>query len=244
MATTTLANVRLLSGGYEITSDHNQLSMTRTKDAPENTTFGAGSRTFHADGLRTMTYGLQGFFESDGTDAIDDMNTTQFDAATSEVLTFVAPPGTIDATAYSFESIHSSFAPFGGTVGDMDTFQIDGTGTGDSFRGLLLEPGTTARSTSSNSSGAQTVAITATETGRSALHVIATTGSPTIDVTIESDDNGDFSSASTRITFVQATAIGAQFLTTSGTVADDYWRAEWTFGGTGSITFAVTFGIA
>ena len=72
----------------------------------------------------------------------------------------------------------------------------------------------------------------------------ATTSSPTLDVIIESDDNGSFSSATTRITHTQATAATSEFLSVAGAVTDDYWRASWTFGGTGTITFAVIIGIA
>lgn len=243
MATTTLTDVRLLTGGYEVTTDHNQLQLTRAKDAVDATTFGVGSRVFRP-GLKTASYSFSGFFDSDGTDEVDDVYAAQIVDTSSEVLTIVAPDGGAGAVSYSFESIHSSYSPWGGSIGDMAAFQIDGTGTGDSFRGTVLEPGTAARSSSSNNTAAQFTGVSSGEAVRAALHVIATTGSPELDVVIASDDSGAFSSGTDRITFAQMTDIGAQYMSSTTTTSDDYWRAEWTFGGSGSVTFLVTFGIA
>ena len=206
------------------------------------TTFGSNSRTF-IPGIKEVSYSFQGFFDADGTEGVDDVYNAGFGSTAAEVTTIVLPDGTTDSATYSFQAIHSSYSPWGGAIGDMAAFQIDGSGVGDSFKGKLLEAGQTARSSSSNSSGEQLVGITANETARATLHVIATTGSPTLDVTIQSDTSG-FSTPTDRITFTQATAIGAQFMTSSAVHSDDYWRTEWTFGGTGDITFAVTFGIA
>ena len=237
---TSLVDVRLLVGGYEVTTDHNQCQLDRTKDVVMSTTFGSSSHTY-LSGLKSATYSLQGYFDADGTSAIDDVYHAQWVASGAQVTTIMNPGS---ATAYSLEGIHSDYRPFGGTIGDMAAFQIDGSGTGDSFHGEVFEAGTSARSTSSNSSGSQITGITTGEKGRAALHVIATTGSPTLDVTIESDDNGSFTTPTTVLTFTQATAQTAEFLSTSAATSDDYWRAAWTFGGTGSITFVVTFGIA
>lgn len=243
MATTTLTDVRLLTGGYEVTTDHNQLQLTRVKDAVDATTFGSSSRVYR-EGLKSASYSFAGFFDADGTDEIDDVYASELAGTSSNVVTIVAPDGSTGAASYSFESLHSTYSPWGGSIGDMAAFQIDGVGTGDSFRGQVLEDGTTARSSSSNSTAVQLTGVSSGETARAALHVIAKTGSPTLDVVVASDDSGAFSSGTDRITFTQATDVGAQYETSTTVTADDYWRTEWTFGGTGSITFLVTFGIA
>ncbi len=240
MAAVTLIDVRLLTGGYEVSSDHNQGTLNRSKDAVQATVFGQRSHTYRT-GIKTATYSLNGYFDSDGSSAIDDIHAAQYVGTGLNVLTIVAPDGAVGAAAYSFEAIDSSLDD-GGGIGDMAAFTVSGTGTGDSFRGTVMEPGTTARSSSSNSSEYELGDVAAGETVRAALHVIATTGSPTLDVTIESDTTG-FPSATTRLTFPQATAIGDGFQTSTTAVADTFWRAEWTFGGTGSITFLVNCGI-
>lgn len=241
MSTVTLKNVRLLSGQYEITNDHNQVSVALAQDAVEATTFGNDSRVFRP-GLKTVNYTLNGYFDADGTSLINDIQAAQSGASTN--VTIVAPDGAVGAQAYSFSRVESSLTPLSGSIGGMVEFTSSGTGTGDMFRGRLLEAGTTARTASANSTGYQMTAITSGQKGYAALHVLATTGSPTLDVDIASDDNAGFTSSTTYMSFTQATAAGSEFISDATAETDDYWRAEWTFGGTGSITFAVTFGIA
>jgi len=50
---------------------------------------------------------------------------------------------------------------------------------------------------------------------------------------VQSDDAQAFLSPTDRITFAQATAIGAQWATpVSGAITDDWWRLSYTIGGT------------
>lgn len=346
MPAATLKNVRLLTGGYEVTSDHNQGTLTRSKDAIKATVFGQDSHVYRP-GLKRADYTLNGYFDSDGTSAVDDVHELARVASGSQVLTIVNPdvidavneiqsiyndatggtftvsfdgqgpsgnlaydvsaanlktalelfsnitsvtvtgagtfgdpwlvtftdPGAEDvamitaddgnltgetvgttitedtkgvayvsASAHSFEAIDSSLTPFGGSIGGMAAFTVAGSGVGESFRGRVFEPGTTARSSSSNSDEYLIGSVAAGETAYAALHVIAITSTPTLDVIIESDTTG-FPSGDTKITFPQATAVGDGFLTSTTVTADTYWRAAWTFGGSGDITFLVTFGI-
>lgn len=243
MSTTTLRALRLFAGGYEVTADHYQGSLTRQRAAVEHTRFGDTSRRYLA-GLKSCTFNLNGYFEADGDSAIDDVYTAQLLASGAVVLTIGLPDGAEGAAAYSFEAVMSEYHPFGGSIGDMPAFSVSGSGISDSFRGILLEDGQTARSSSGTGSAVQLSDVASGETARAALHVIATTGSPTLDVVIQSDDNSGMTSATDRITFAQATAQGAQFESDATVHSDDYWRVSYTFGGTGSVTFVVNFGIA
>ncbi len=241
MAVLNLIDVRLLTGGYEVTTDHNDGTLNLAKELKKATVFGQRSHVYKS-GIKSAEYSLNGYFESDGTSAINDIHDSQYTGTATNVLTFVMPDGAVGAVTYSFESLDANLAPFGGNIGDMNAFTVSGSGSGDVFRGTLVEPGTTARSSPSNSSEYLLGDVVTGETLYAALHVIATTGSPTLDVTVESDTTG-FPSATTHITFPQATAVGDGYLTSTTTTTDTYWRAEWTFGGTGSITFAVAIGI-
>jgi len=75
--------------------------------------------------------------------------------------------------------------------------------------------------------------------------VIAASGTtPTLDVTIESDDAEGMASATTRLTFTQATATTSEWQELAGAVTDDWWRAAWTIGGgSPSFTAVVVVGI-
>ena len=211
MATVTLTDVRLFSGGYEISSDHNQLTLNLARVLNKATVFGQKSNTYRY-GIMSMDYSLAGYFDADGTSAIDDIHEAQWAADVSNVLTIVEPDGAAGAQAYSFEAIDSALSPFGGNIGGMTIFGVSGKGTGDALRGTLVEDATTVRSTSSNSSAYQLGAVTAGESVRAALHIVAITGAPTLDVTIQSDSVSAMTSPTTVITFPQASSLGDSFL--------------------------------
>jgi len=230
--------------GFDLSGDHNQLEVNTTKDTPEDTRFGMDSRSYLPDGLRSVAVSHAGMYDQDSTATplpVDDVLWAEHVGSVVTVMTFAAV-GAAGDVGYSFNGIVSAYTPIDGTVGDAHGFSATGQGTGDGVRGTIMEPGVTARTASGNSAEYNLGDLAAGETGYAALHVIATTGSPTLDVDIESDATG-FASPTTRTSFVQATAVGAQFLTDSTVTADDFWRTAWIFGGTGSITFVVNFGI-
>ena len=242
--TVTLKDAKLWIAGYDLSGDHNQLELNTTKDTPEDTRFGMDSRSYLPDGIRDTAVSHAGMYDQAVGPPllVDDVLQAEFDGTALTVMTLAAVGNAEADVAYSFNAVESSYVPIGGAIGDPHVFSATAQGSGDAVRGVLMEPGVTARSTSSNGTGSQLGDLAAGETGRAALHVIATTGSPTLDVDIESDTVG-FPSATVRISFGQATAIGAQLLSDTTVTADDYWRAAWVFGGSGSITFVVNFGI-
>ena len=241
MAATVLKDARLLVGGYEVTSDHNTVALNMLRPPVIKPSFGIDSNVY-LPGLVKAEYSLDGWFDSDGSVAIDDIKFAEFNASISNVLTIVAPDGAVGAVAYSFESIDTDYAPFGGGIGDIAAFNVAGTSTGDVLKGVVIEAGTTARTATLTTAEYELGDIVAGEILWAALHVIATTGSPTLDVVIQSDVTG-FGSPTPHITFPQATAIGDGFLSSTTAESDTFWRAVATWGGTGSITFLIAFGI-
>jgi hypothetical protein len=78
------------------------------------------------------------------------------------------------------------------------------------------------------------------------VHVLSVAGTaPSITVSVESDDASGFASATTRLTFDAATAVGGQILRTDGSaITDTWWRVAWTIAGTTpSFLFASVLGI-
>jgi hypothetical protein len=241
MATRVLRDAKLWIGGYNLSADHNQLAVDDSVDAVEDTAFGAGSHTYKP-GLTSVTVDHNGWFDADSAvPEVDDRLWAEHIGGVLTVMTY-ASAGAAGDPAYSFNAVQATYSPLSGAVGEMAAFSANAQGSGAAFRGTVMEPGVTARSSSSQSAGYQLGDLAAGETGYGALHVIATTGTPTIDVVIQSDTSG-FPSPTTRLTFAQLGARGAQFLSTTTTTTDDWWRASWTFGGSGSITFVVNFGI-
>jgi hypothetical protein len=115
-------------------------------------------------------------------------------------------------------------------------------------RGQIAHPPGTARTTSGTGTGLQLGAVAAGKRLYAAVHVlsVAGTGTPSITLRVESDDNSGFTSASTALTFAAATAPGGQIIRSDGTaITDSYYRIGWTVtGGSPSFLFAAALGIA
>lgn len=79
-----------------------------------------------------------------------------------------------------------------------------------------------------------------------AMHVVAVSGTdPTLDMIIRSDEAANMVSPTTRFTFTQKTAIGAQWKTPiSADIIDTYFQASFEIGGTNSPTFTIAIVLA
>lgn len=241
MATFAFVDAHIFIGEFDATTDANQVALNVSFDDLDDTTFSDTYRS-RIGGLGSATVGLNAY-TSIGSGEIDP---ELFTNLTTRLPVSLLPNGDTEGdTAYTLEATQFNLG-WGAQIGQVHELNAQMMNSGQStpvVRGRL-EAVKAARSSSSNSTGSQLGALSATQSLYSALHVFATTGSPTLDVVIQSDDNSGFSSATSRITHTQATAATSQFSSVAGAITDDYWRASWTFGGTGTITFAVVIGIA
>ncbi|SCL43268.1 hypothetical protein GA0074692_6797 [Micromonospora pallida] len=74
---------------------------------------------------------------------------------------------------------------------------------------------------------------------------IAGTATPSVTVTIQSDDAAGMATPTDRLTFTAATVAGGQTLRLAGPITDTYYRATWTVSGTTpSFLFVVALGLA
>lgn len=155
--------------------------------------------------------------------------------------------GALGELAYAGKALHVDYQAFGET-GQLAPFSLSMVGKGNPLvRGQVMHPTTSARTSSGNGTGYQLGALTAAQSIFLALHVTAISGAPTFAVILESDDNADFTSATTRITSANySAATGSEWQYLAGAVTDDYWRVRWTVsGGTDpSISFLAVVGIA
>jgi hypothetical protein len=207
-------------------------SVSLTADVAETSTFTASSKTYIA-GLKDGTVTLSGYFESSSPDA-DAEFLSQLGSSGSAYS--IAPIGYTRGNPTEFgnviETSYDRSADIGSVVAVAVAFQFDG----DAYNGKsLLAP--TAITSSSNETGVDYGAA-GTNGGAGVLHCTVSSGSPTLDVKIQtSTDNVTFTD---YITFTQATGTTSE-LKTSATNPARYARAVLTFGGTGSITAAVSF---
>lgn len=151
------------------------------------------------------------------------------------------------STAYLFRGIPLKYTPTEGNVGGLAMAKLSGqSSTGGVVRGTLIHPGSASRTSSSTGTGRQLGTVAASKSLYAALHVlsVAGTSTPTLTVKVQSDDNAGFTSATDRITFAGATAVGSQWSSVAGAITDDYWRISYTISGTNPVfSFAVTAGI-
>ena len=210
-------------------------SVSLTADVAETSTFSGGAssgKTFVA-GLKDGTVTLSGYFESSSPDA-DAEFLSQLGGSGSAFT--IAPIGHTRGNPTEFGNVigtsYDRSADIGSVVAVAVAFQFDG----DAHNGKsLLAP--TAITSSSNETGVDYGAA-GTNGGAGVLHCTVSSGSPTLDVKIQtSADNVTFSD---YITFTQATGTTSELIT-SDTNPARYARAVLTFGGSGSITAAVSF---
>lgn len=216
----------VLWDGYNLTTDLFSVVLDVSVDALDNTTLGCTNRS-NAPGLKTATVQVEGYY-----------NSTDYDAALastiagSDKLITVCRNSTEGALAYFLNSVHASYEPLKGNVGELAGFSAGGVNRRQPLcRGNLLF-NQSSLSSSSNGTGQQLGAVLSTQTVYAGLHVLAVDDpADTLDVVIQSDDNGSFTSATNRITFTQASAIGSEFKTLAGAITDDYWRVNYTITG-------------
>src|SRR6056300_1104250 len=225
-------NAVVLLDNTNLSTTLTDAALSLTADVAETSTFSSSSKTYIA-GLKDGTVTLSGYFESTDPDA-DAEFLSQLGG--SGAAFSIAPIGYTRGNAVSFgNTIATSYdrsADVGSVVAVAVAFQFDG----DAYNGKsLLAP--TAITSSSNEVGVDYEAE-GTNGGAGVLHCTVSSGSPTLDVKIQtSADNVTFSD---YITFTQATGTTSELIT-SATNPARYARAVLTFGGSGSITAAVSF---
>lgn len=244
-----LRNVRLFAGGADLTSVNNSVELSSEVEEGETTNFGdydpTTDRTWKSvlGGLASTALSAKGQWEAGDAGKVDDASWSGMGVVDA----WTACPHTAadGALAWVLKALRSSYK-LGGEVGDVAPWEAEASGTSPLVRGLVAHPPGTARIASGSGTGYNLGAITAGKSLYANLHVLSVAGTtPTITARIESDDNSNFTSATTRATFTAATAVGGQSLSATGPITDTWWRAAWTITGTSpSFLFLVSLGIA
>ena len=225
-------NAVVLLDNTNLSTTLTDASISLTSDVSETSTFTANSKTF-IPGLSDGVATLSGYFESSSPDA-DAEFLSQLGSSGSAFS--IAPIGYTRGNPTEFGNVigtsYDRSADIGSVVAVAVAFQFDG----DAYNGKsLLAP--TAITSSSNQTGVD-YGATGTNGGAGVLHCTVKSGSPTLDVKIQT--SADNVSYSDYITFSQATGTTSELKTSASNPAR-YARAVLTFGGSGSITAAISF---
>jgi hypothetical protein len=233
-----LTNARIFVAGYDLTGDHNQIGLDYGAEMKDGTVFGLDTRK-NVPGLLTINANGGGFWQA-GVNLLDEALFAQIGLSNQLATLFATgiTEGTQTDKGFGFLVSAGRYAPFeGGQVGEMHRFALSMASRKTPLcRAIPLKDFTgTALTGTGSGTGFQLGSVSASQKLYAGLHVLDVqgTGTPTITVTIQSDDNAGFTSATTRVTFNAMTAIGAQYATpVAGAITDDRWRASWTISGT------------
>lgn len=251
MAIGTLNNVRLFTGGTDLTGRTNKIELSGEAEEKDATTFGdvAADGTVWKvvrGGLTSGKMAASGLWESDGVGAVDDALWAQLGGVGPWTVCPVAA-NTAGDLCYMANMDTGSYKLLG-APGDIAPWEAEASTAGPIARGVLLNPPGTART----ATGTGTIVDFGTtwpagKTMYASLHVLSVSGTstPTATFRVESASVVGFGSPTTRITFAAATARGAQMLSVAGPITDQFVRAAWTITGTTpSFLAVVTVGIA
>ena len=248
MAVAAMTDARIWIGQFDLVDTTNDVSVDVEYAELDKTNFGSGGKREVTGGLKMSSATISGFLDFAEDSSDEGLATVaavpRIAPGTDNVIT-IAQDDAAGSTALLMEGLEMKVAR-GAKVGELSTFtaNLSGSASPGIVEGILLAAEQT-QTTTTSVAGIQHGAVASGETAYAALHVFAASGTPTLDVTIESDDNSGFSSATTRMTFTQATGATSEWKSVAGAITDDYWRVVATIGGsTPSFTFAVSFGIA
>lgn len=244
MAKFVLTNARLFTGGVDLTTVNNKVELSAEREQKETTSFGSSGWTESIAGLGQTEINGEGQWEANAVDKVDDILWAQLAGLTSWTVSPNA--GAVGDIAY-FTNALTGMYQLGGQVGDVAPWTAKAMSSWPLVRGAIAHPSGTARTATGTGTAQQLGAVSATQNLYAALHVLSVSGTatPTLTVTIQSDNASGFPSSATALSFAAATAIGGQILRVPGALTDDWFRPQWTISGTNpSFLFVVAFGIA
>lgn len=245
MPKTILTNVRLFAVGADLTGNSNKVELSTEVEAKDSTNYGSQGWKENLGGLASAEIAGEGQWEAGDPSKVDDASWAQLGGVGPWSIS-ANNGAAVGDLAYFTSALRSEYKLFE-SVGEVAPW----TGTAKSswplVRGQFAHPPGTARTASGFGTSINLGAVPAGKRLYAALHVlsVAGTGTPTITAVVQSDNDPGFPSATTRLTFAGATAVGGQILRTDGTaITDDWWQIAWTITGTTpSFLFAATLGI-
>jgi len=236
-------DLSILEGGLELAGHGKNVNLAVDVNPLDTTALSTTGWTTVVGGLKSATVDLE-FMQDMAAGSVDETLWANF--GTAGVVRSLATASADGSVGYTMQGVSLSYSPLQGSVGELAMGSITGYASSSPLvRGRVLHPSNVSRTSSSAGTGRQIGAVTAGKKMYAALHVISASGtSPTLDVKVQSDDNAGFTSATDRITFAQASDVGAEWGSVDGAITDDYWRVSYTVGGTDpSFAFAVVAGI-
>ncbi len=245
MAKFVLKNVRLFSGGADLTTRNNRLELSVEAESKDSTAFAPSGDVWHEElsGIRSTSATGAGQWEAGDLSMVDDHSWAGIGSVGPLTM---CPAGAADgALAYLTAYARQAYT-LGGSVGDVIPWSGNWNGNWALARGVVLA-NPTPRTATGSGSVFQLPAVAAGQSLVGSLHVmsIAGTGSPSVTATIQSADLVGFGSPTTRLTFNLQNTIGGQVFRLAGPITDTFYRVNYTVAGTApSLLFMSAAGVS
>lgn len=244
MATLALTNAFAYLDAHDFTGDTDSWSLSGEATTPECTNHRSGGWREYKIGVKSSRFEMSGHYQTASSDSVDSELFPNIGAGGRVVTT-----GPVE-TEGGVACIHRAMAPtyeWLGSHGEITPFKMTAVGadgpTGVA-RGQLAVAKTTVTSTGAKGTALNLGLVGAGQYLYATLHLLGTAGT-SITAVVESDEDNNWSSATTRITFGPLTAVGGNWGTrVAGAIADDDWfRLRVTaITGTWSIACAIAIG--
>lgn len=227
MSTFVLTDVGTWVSGYDFTCDSNSASLSIEVDDQETTTFCTNGWRSRVGGLREISCDLEGFWQA-GSGQVDAEVFGSL-GVTNQPVTMSPTVSTVASPAFMFLGGKFSYEMFG-DLGDVTPFSLSMMGTEGSpglIRGQIAATKQTVSATGVLGSGVTDLSsndqVSSSQYLYATFHVFS--AGTTITVTVESDDNSGFTSATTRATIGPITSAGGTWMTrVAGPITDTYYR--------------------
>ncbi|MFG2056690.1 hypothetical protein ACGFI9_21970 [Micromonospora sp. NPDC048930] len=244
-----LKNVRLYTGGADLTGASNKVDAGAEVEERDVTTWKnydpASDKVWKEvqGGTASAKITASGFWPAADPLAVDE----QLFAALGGLSSWSALPkgSAVGDLAWLTYCLQGQYQ-FLGQQGEIAPWSGSWSSSAPLARGIVAHAPGAARVATGSGTAVQHVAVPAGAELLCALHVlsIAGTATPTLTVTVESDDAQAFTTPTARAAFTPATTLGGQFRRVAGPNTDTWYRVSWTIAGTNpSFLFLVTLGV-
>lgn len=241
-----LLDARIFAGGADLSGSGNKIELSDEAEFKTTTNWRSGGAREGQAGLAECQIQYGGQWEAGNASYPDDAAWAQ--RRTKEPWS-VAPEGDSDLAPGNLMYLTRAITlqrSFWGGVGEVAEASAMAAGDRPLVRGLSAHASGVPRTATGTGTALELGAVTAGRYLYANLHVLSVSGTstPTITVSVQSDDNSGFSSATTRGSFAAKTAVGGEQIRIAGPFTDTWWRLSWTISGsTPSFLFLASMGI-
>lgn len=213
-----------------------------TAEQVERKKSNGGGFKFYLPGLITAVGEVAGYFDPAAAGIAD---LTPANLSVQRIVSTTTTAGAVEGAPFWSHRGHVSQVtgpPGGGAIGELATFQLATQADTAPFNGVVGMPFGSYDDGGFTGDGVELTGPAAGESLYAALHVTAATGTNLV-VKIQSDDNGDFTSATDRVTFSTLSAKGSEWKTVAGDLSSETnWRVVAT-ADTGDFDVICGFGV-